>query len=68
MSLAVVEHTGEHEQEIGESVEVLNTVRRQAFFGCERDDTALGSPAYRARQVAEGAGPAAARQDEFLER
>src|SRR5689334_4040150 len=68
MSLAVVEDTSEHEKEIGESVQVLNTVRRQALFGCERDDTAFGSTAYRARQMAEGAGPAAAWQNELLER
>ena len=68
MSLAVVEHASEHEQEIGESVQVLNTVRRQALFGCKRDDTAFGSAAHGARQVAKGARAAAARQNEFLKR
>src|SRR5262245_36974628 len=56
------------EQKVGKPVEVAPRGIADRLAPAERYQGALGAPAHRAREVRGGGGPAAARQDELLER
>src|SRR6185503_15021529 len=63
-----VERAPEHEQQVGEPVQVLSRALAHRFGAAEGHHAALGAPARGAREVRQRGGARAARQDEFLER
>ena len=62
------EHPRQHEEQIGEAVQVFERIGRDVLDARQRPGAALGAPAHRACHVAGGSSRAAARQNELLER
>ena len=62
------QHARDHEQQVGQPVEVLRHLGRDVLDARERPDAPLGAARDGAREVAGRRGRAAARQDEVLER
>ena len=68
MAVHLVEVTAEHEQQVGEAVEVLARAVVYVFILREGDQTAFGAAAHGAAVVGLRCGARAAGEDEVLER
>ena len=62
------EHACEHEQQIGQAIEVADRFGAHRFDARQRNDFAFRAPAHGACEMAARRGHAAAGQDEILER
>src|SRR4029077_9658309 len=67
-SLAACQHPCQHEQQIGEAVEITGDLGAHALRSCERPYTTLGAARDGPGQMAGCRGGASAGEDELLER
>src|SRR4029077_6600511 len=65
---SLADPTREHEQQVGEAIQVRERPLADGLVAHEAQDVAFGPAADRPRHVQEGAHPPAPRQDERLER